>query len=253
MGPFRRRVVRAIFILLIVLAAAIRPAAAGPPYQTDDPEPADYRHFEIYLATEYDHDSDEISGSLPLLDVNYGVRPNLQLTVSMPFAYEHSSDAPPAFGRGSTGLGLKYRFLQETGAAPQVAFYPQIVFPGVKPLGGGRPQLFLPFWLQKSFGRWTAFGGGGRWINPGAGNLDYWVDGLAIVRALPKEASIGAEVYHSTPDSVGGESKTSVAVGFTTPIAKNRNLLLSIGRGVHGDNDFSGYLGYELRLGPNKE
>ena len=37
-----------IFIVIILLAPLARPAAAGPPYVADDPEPTDYKHFEIY-------------------------------------------------------------------------------------------------------------------------------------------------------------------------------------------------------------
>jgi hypothetical protein len=35
---------------LITIAALglVSPAMAGPPYVSDDPEPTDYRHFEIY-------------------------------------------------------------------------------------------------------------------------------------------------------------------------------------------------------------
>lgn len=242
------------FLLVVAttLIALARPAMAGPPYQTDDPEPADFRHFEIYVAAEYDRDADEISGSLPLFDVNYGVLPNVQLTASLPFAYERASDAPAAFGRGGTEFGIKYRFMRETDRLPQVSVYPQVVFPGARPVGGGKPQLFLPVWLQKGFGRWTAFGGGGRWIDRTQGSLDYWVEGLAMVRTLSGGATIGAEVFRSTAEAIGEDSKTAVAIGYTTPIAKNRELLLSIGRGIHGDNDFSGYLGYEIRAGPTE-
>jgi hypothetical protein len=36
-----------------LLALARAPALAGPPYQTDDPEPTPYRSFEIYLSAWY--------------------------------------------------------------------------------------------------------------------------------------------------------------------------------------------------------
>ena len=32
-----------------LLALLAQPAVAGPPYISDDPEPTDYQHFEIYM------------------------------------------------------------------------------------------------------------------------------------------------------------------------------------------------------------
>ena len=36
------------FFLLMILATP-RVSAQGPPYQTDDPTPVDYKHFEAYI------------------------------------------------------------------------------------------------------------------------------------------------------------------------------------------------------------
>jgi len=47
-------------------------------------------------------------------------------------------------------------------------------------LGSGHLQTFLPIWLQKSMGKWTAYGGGGYWINPGAHNRNWCFTGLVI-------------------------------------------------------------------------
>jgi hypothetical protein len=41
-------------------------------------------------------------------------------------------------------------------------------------------QYFLPVWLQKDFGKWTTYGGGGYWINPGAGNKNWWFSGILL-------------------------------------------------------------------------
>jgi len=35
-------------IIVVAMFALARPALAGPPYVSDDPEPTDYKHFEIY-------------------------------------------------------------------------------------------------------------------------------------------------------------------------------------------------------------
>lgn len=50
-------------------------AVAGPPYVTDDPEPAELHHWEVYLATiDQWSREDGWSGTSPHIEVNYGVR-----------------------------------------------------------------------------------------------------------------------------------------------------------------------------------
>ena len=55
------------------------PALAGPPYVTDDPEPVEYHHWEVYLASQLAHEPGAWSGTAPHIEVNYGALPNLQL------------------------------------------------------------------------------------------------------------------------------------------------------------------------------
>ena len=85
------------------------PAVAGPPYQSDDPEPTNFGHFEIYT---FDKGAFGRSGSSSAsgLDFNYGAAPDLQLTAAVPFGYDAPSDGPSAFGPGNVELAAKYRF-----------------------------------------------------------------------------------------------------------------------------------------------
>jgi hypothetical protein len=46
---------------------------------TDDPEPVEFRHWEVYLAAQHFSARDGVSGSAPLVDLNYGAWPGLQL------------------------------------------------------------------------------------------------------------------------------------------------------------------------------
>src|SRR5690348_15594330 len=57
---------------LLICLVTISPAFAGPPYATDDPEPTDYRSFEVYLYSEGTHTDGDTSGTLAGLEVNYG-------------------------------------------------------------------------------------------------------------------------------------------------------------------------------------
>ena len=67
---------RAVAIVLLGLA---QPALAGPPYLSDDPEPTDYKHYEIYTFSNGTATRDGRSGEAGI-DFNYGAAPNLQLT-----------------------------------------------------------------------------------------------------------------------------------------------------------------------------
>ena len=92
--------------------ATTAPALAGPPYLTDDPEPTDYKHFEIYTFNSgivTHHDTSGESG----IDFNYGGAPNLQLTATLPVAFDAPSDGPLVGGPGNVELASKYRFLTQ--------------------------------------------------------------------------------------------------------------------------------------------
>jgi hypothetical protein len=67
---------------VLVLATAAS-AIAGPPYLTDDPEPTDYGHFEIYTFNSGMVSRGDTSGETGI-DFNYGGAPNLQLTATIP-------------------------------------------------------------------------------------------------------------------------------------------------------------------------
>ena len=58
-----------VFIALLFVAF---PALAGPPFLTDDPEPVEYKHWEIYLASMSEEQHGGVSMTAPHVDVNYG-------------------------------------------------------------------------------------------------------------------------------------------------------------------------------------
>jgi hypothetical protein len=130
-------------------------AWAGPPYVTDDPEPVEYRHWEMYLASQSFHDKDGWTGTAPHFEVNYGVVPNVQLHMIAPLAYSIPDGGRLAYGYGDTELGVKFRFVQERTRVPMIGTFPLLEVPSgsrSEGLGNGSAQLFVPVWLQKSLG-----------------------------------------------------------------------------------------------------
>jgi hypothetical protein len=238
---------------LAVASAGTAAALAGPPYQTDDPEPTPYRHYEIYVNSQFAHDADGMSFALPSLEVNYGLMPNVQFAVSAMRAGSREPGSAWRAGFGDAEIGVKVRFLQETAKTPQIAFYPSVVLPSGDAhlgLGDGTPKVFLPLWAQKSIGKWEVFGGGGVWHNPGLGNRNYVSGGIAVVRELSENLELGTEVFHEGASTVGGLASTGFNVGLTRSLDEHHKVLLSVGRGLHGSNTFSTYGAYELYLGP---
>src|SRR3981081_166894 len=69
------------------MSALVHPALAGPPYVSDDPEPTDYKHFEIYSFSNGTATRDGIGGAAGI-DFNYGAAPDLQLTATLPAGFD---------------------------------------------------------------------------------------------------------------------------------------------------------------------
>jgi hypothetical protein len=228
-------------------------ALAGPPFATDDPEPVDYQHGEFYIASQHTETAGGWSGTAPHFELNYGVVPNVQLHLIASLAYAAPSGGRTHYGYGDTELGVKFRFIQETEHLPQVGIFPLLEVPtGSEPdgLGSGQVQVFLPLWLQKSFGDWTIYGGGGYGINPGAGNESWGFGGVVVQRQVTKNVLLGAEVYHRTTMETGGRGDTAFNLGTVIDFTGHQHLLFSAGRSIDGPTDFQVYVAYQFTFGP---
>ncbi len=252
-GAYPGRPAAAWLGLALVLGS---PAAlAGPPYVTDDPEPVEHRHWEVYLASQSFHDAGGWTGTAPHLEVNYGVVPEVQLHVIVPLAYASPDQGKATFGYGDTELGIKYRFVHEQKWVPMIGTFPFLEVPtGASHLGlgNGAAQVFLPVWLQKSSGPWMTYGGAGVWLDAGDARRHWWYFGWQVQRRVFEGLSLGVELFHATPEEPGGESDTRFNVGAVVDFTDDHHLLLSAGRGLAGPNLFQGYVAYQLTFGPGE-
>lgn len=224
----------AIFLVVLWL---IVPADvfAGPPFRTDDPEPVEYRHGEVYLFSTGTRDSEGISGVGPAIEFNYGIFPDTQFHIICPIAFNSPHGMASHFGYGDTEIGIKYRFVHQTAIIPDIGTFPLIEIPSGdahKGLGDGKAQYFLPVWLQKDFGKWTTYGGGGYWINPGAGNKNWWFSGILLQYSFTETFYLGGEVFHQTAYTVYGKDSTSFNVGGSLPLTGKFQLLFTAGSGL---------------------
>ena len=248
------RASRALAFGAAMVAALSLPALAGPPFQTDDPGTTPYHFFDVYVASDYTRTFNSVDGTLPHIDINYGVLPNANITVTLPLADAHESRAPMHFGYGDTAVAAKVCILRESDTLPQISFAPAVVVPTGKSamgLGAGNERAFFPLWAQKGFGRYTFFGGGGLWHNHGDGNRDYTVGGFAVVRDMGRGLTLGAEIFGQSADTIGGSGSAGFTLGTIKQIDEQHKILLSLGRSIHGTSSVSGYAGYELLFGPH--
>jgi hypothetical protein len=241
--------------LLILLLAAIwaEPTYAGPPYLTDDPEPVDYQHWEVYGFSMGSQVAGGSAGFLPAMEVNYGALPNLQLHTIVPVAYSDPSAGGTRVGLGDIELGTKYRFVEQDkdGWMPSIGAFPLVETPtgnAARGLGAGHTQIYLPIWIQKDFGDWTTYGGGGYWINPGAGRRNFWFAGWLLQYQLTKQLAVGTEIFHTTANSDPGRAATGFNVGFVFDFNDHWHMLGSAGHGLQNPsatNRFSYYFGIQ--------
>jgi hypothetical protein len=243
---YRRTLI--VCVVLIILPAG---SFAGPPFRTDDPEPVEYQHWEAYVASQGTFGGGSVITG-PHFEVNYGVLPDVQLHLLVPFEYVKPKGESSHYGYGDTELGVKYRFVHESDWVPQIGAFPLVELPTGdenKNLGTGKVQAFLPLWLQKSWELWKTYGGGGYWVNPGSGNKDFWFFGWEAEREISEFLTLGAEIFHQTASVKGGDSNTGFNIGGYLNFTESHHILFSVGRDISGPNDLTYYVGYQFTFG----
>lgn len=230
----------------LLLGLAILPAAAtaGPPFLTDDPEPTETGHWEIYGPfVDVEGRGGEFSGATGV-ELNYGAAKDLQITVGLPLAYSRS-DLGWRWGAADLELSAKYRLYHDEAHGVQIAVFPGITLPTASNgVGAGRVTALLPVWAQKDIGSWSVFGGGGYSINPGEGNRNYWTGGLAVTRQFGDRVMLGAEVRRSGANTFDGAGSTSLGLGGIWQLEKPFRLLASGGPTFEDGVPGAGYHGY---------
>jgi hypothetical protein len=237
---------------LFLLCAGLQPAFAGPPFQTDDPEPIDYKNFEFYTFAAVATLPGEVDGQGPAIEFNWGALPNVHLHMIVPAASYFPNPGPRAFGVGDIELGIKYRFVQETKTRPQIGTFVMFEIPSgdaSRGLGVGRTWYKLPLWVQKSWGPWTTYGGGGETVVPAKGYRNYPFAGGLLQREFGKKWTLAAETfYHGRVLSAAGfgyrEATLLDAGGYYKFHGdESFQLLFAYGHSVIGEPEHYAYLG----------
>jgi len=245
--PWRVALPRLLAVAVLLVAAQPR-ALAGPPYLTDDPDPVDWQQWEIYIANLYQRLDGESSGSLPLVEVNYGIAPQVELHSQIALDADYSGyGAGGHHGLSDLELGVEWRFVTETDRRPEISCYPTLEIPTTqRGFSSSHAQLFLPVWAGKTMGRATVYGGGGYWINPGSGNRDYAFMGIATEVVLIGSWTAGGELYHSTRAGTDIPAQSGFNLGSTVDLTNHLEVLASAGHSLGGPPLLTSYVGVRI-------
>ncbi len=239
--------------LIVALALVCStPLLAGPPFQTDDPEPVPFRHFEAYLFGTVDRSGGTTASEAPAFEFNAGVAPNVQLHIVVPIA---GASPEGSRGLGDVELGVKYRFVEETDHWPQVGAFPMLELPTgnhERGLGNGHLWARLPLWIQKSSGPWTTYGGAGYVINRAPGMKNAPFAGWLLQRQLSERLTIGGEAFHQGAPSSDARGATLLDAGGYYTLHGALSLLFMAGHSIRGETHTVGYLGLYYTWG-NRE
>jgi hypothetical protein len=223
---------------------------AGPPFKTDDPQPVDFQHWEFYIASQQQFLRHESNLTCPHIEINYGALPDLQLHIVAPLGYVHSIDGTH-YGYSDTELGIKYRFKEETENSPQIGCFPLVEIPtgnSSLQLGNGTAQMYLPIWIQKSWSKFTMYGGSGLWYNPSVDHKNSIFAGLEAQYDLSEVVTVGGEIYSQTAQTEDSEGSRGYNIGGFINISEEHHILFSLGHTFSGDNSITGYIAYQLTI-----
>jgi hypothetical protein len=259
------------FALLLALAVAAPGLhAQGPPYQTDDPVPVDYGHYEFYIFGGADGTPVEMDSTGPAFEFNWGAIPRVQLHAILPWGVAaplNSQVYAPASGQGPTEFGLtdmelgtKIAFIKETPHFPQIGIFTMYEMPTGslnKGLGVGKVWYKLPFWIQKNWGKWLFDGGGGYQLVKQNGYRSFPYTGWLVKKELSERLELGAEVFAHGREGIATaqtQSATLLDAGGYYHFKRNPNeqFLFCYGHSVAGQTENYAYVGMYWTWGKDK-
>jgi len=91
--------------------------------------------------------------------------------------------------------------------------------------------------MEKDWGPWSAFGGGGCELNQGGDSQNFCLMGLVVTRQIVSDLQMGLEIFHQSADTRGGEATTSLGVGARYDLNENFHLLGYFGRGIQNADE----------------
>ncbi len=119
-------------------------------------------------------------------------------------------------------------------------------------LGNGRLWARLPLWVQKTYGPWTTYGGGGYQINHAPGMQDSFFTGWLLQRQITRKLVLGTECYYQQGQLEGSVHQTYIDAGGYYNFRENLSLLFMAGHTVSGERHTVGYIGLYYTWGSRR-
>ena len=254
------------FLLLLSPAGLL--AQAGPPFQTDDPTPVDYGHYEAYIFGTVDGTPAELDPVGPAFEFNWGAVPRIQLHAILPFgavlpsnnpAYLPGGTGASAYGLTDMELGVKFGFLKQTKHRPQIGSFTMFEIPTgsySQGLGVGKVWYKLPIWVEKEFGPWSLVGGMGYTVVPQKDYRNFLYGGYLVKRVVNEKLELSAEIFsHAREGFAAAQTEASAMVdagGYYHFKSPGLQLLFAYGHSVAGQTENYGYLGLYKTWGKDK-
>ncbi len=243
-------------------------AQAGPPFQTDDPTPVDYGHYEAYIFGTVDGTPAELDPVAPAFEFNWGAVPNIQLHAILPFGavipsnnpiYAPGGQGPSAYGLTDMELGIKYGFIRQTKHRPQIGSFTMFEIPTgsySRGLGVGKAWYKLPLWVAKDIGPWSLDGGAGYTVVPQTGYRNFPYGGFLVKRVVSKKLELSAEVFsHAREGFAAAQTEASTMIdagGYYHFKSPGLQLLFAYGHSIAGQTENYAYLGLYKTWGKDK-
>jgi len=257
---------------LFLLLAASPLFAQGPPYQTDDPVPVDFHHYEFYIFGAADGTPVEMDSVGPAFEFNWGAVPRVQLHAILPlgaiaplnhpaYAAADEGQGSDEFGLTDMELGVKLAWIKESTHVPQIGSFTMFEIPTGnydKGLGIGKVWYKLPVWMQKNWGKWLFDGGVGYQVVPQTDYRNFPYTGWLLKRELSERLELGAEIFAHGPEGKAApqsESSAMIDIGGYYHFKHNPNqqFLFCYGHSVAGQTENYAYVGMYWTWGKDEK
>jgi hypothetical protein len=257
--------------IALALALAVLPlqTLAGPPFQTDDPEPVELGHYEFYVFSSGDGTPVDTDTMGPAFEFNWGAFPNTQLHAIASFGaaipsndptYLPAGAGPMTYGLIDTELGVKYRFISQTDNRPEVGTFTMIELPTgsySRGLGVGKTWYKLPIWIQKDSDPWTTYGGAGYELVHQVDYKSFAYAGWLLQRDIGDKWTLGGEIWYHGPEGLATpQTHTATMFDFGGYYYFSKpafQLLFCLGRTVVGQSETYAYLGLYWTWGKDND
>jgi len=252
---------RQLLLLLLIVAAfplfffLSLPCSAqgGPPFIADDAGTPGDGNWEINIATYTERHPAERLYNAPILDMNYGSGPRIQLKYQLPYLVEGTDGGPTRSGLGKSLAGVKWRFYDSGEDGTQISTYPQLEFNNPtssleRGLVDNGTRFYLPIEVSKKIGPFQVNPEAGYWFaanNKGSA----WATGIIVLRQVNKRLQMAGELY-STANTNGSNHWNTFDFGGRYMLQEHFVLLFTVGRSFDSASisqpQLFGYLGMQF-------